>query len=86
MKADLLKIPHHGSASSSTPVFLESVNPTYAILSIGERNIGRLPNPEVMRRYQELGCKIYRTDKHGAITVLTDGEKIEVKPFIKIEE
>ncbi len=83
LKADILKIPHHGSSSSSTPYFLQRVNPAYAVLSVGERNIGKLPHPEVIRRYQELGMKIYRTDKHGAITVASDGEKIDVKTFLK---
>ena len=81
LRADILKIPHHGSASSSTPQFLESVKPTYAILSVGERNIGRLPHPEVLKRYERLGTKVFRTDRNGAITVVTDGEKIEVRPF-----
>jgi competence protein ComEC len=85
LRADILKIPHHGSSSSSSPPFLERVNPTYAILSVGERNIGRLPHPEVLKRYLRLGSRILRTDKHGAITVTTDGEKIEVKPFLKGE-
>jgi competence protein ComEC len=82
LKADILKVPHHGSSSSSSPIFLQRVNPTYAVLSVGERNIGRLPHPEVMKRYQQLGIKIFRTDKHGAITVVTDGEKIEMKTFL----
>jgi competence protein ComEC len=83
LRADILKIPHHGSASSSTPLFLERVKPTYAVLSVGERNIGRLPHPEVIKRYQELGTKIYRTDEDGAITIITDGEEIEIKTFMK---
>ena len=82
LMADILKIPHHGSASSSTPWFLEKVGPAYAILSVGERNIGRLPDQEVLRRYQGIGCKIFRTDRQGAIKILTDGEKIEVTPFV----
>jgi competence protein ComEC len=85
LRADLLKIPHHGSSSSSTPYFLQRVNPNYAILSVGERNIGRLPHPGVVKRYEEIGTKIFRTDKHGAITVITDGDKIEVSPFVKGE-
>jgi competence protein ComEC len=85
LTADLLKIPHHGSASSSSPPFLERVKPAYAILSVGERNIGHLPNPEVMKRYEQIGSRIFRTDRHGAITVITDGEKIEIKPFTKPE-
>ena len=83
LKADILKIPHHGSSSSSSPPFLERVKPTYAILSVGERNIGRLPHPEVLKRYQQLGSRIFRTDKQGAITVITDGENIEVDTFLK---
>jgi len=83
--ADILKIPHHGSSSSSSPLFLERVKPTYAVLSVGKRNIGRLPHPEVLKRYHQLGSRILRTDKHGAITVITDGENIEVKTFLKGE-
>jgi competence protein ComEC len=83
LRSDILKIPHHGSASSSTPPFLQRVKPTFAILSVGERNIGRLPRPEVLRRYEEMGSEIFRTDKHGAITVITDGNEIEMKPFVK---
>ncbi len=79
LKADLLKIPHHGSASSSSSPFLERVKPTYAVLSVGERNIGHLPKAEVMKRYDQIGAKVFRTDEHGAITVITDGEKINVK-------
>ena len=85
LKADIVKFPHHGSFSSSSPLFLQRVKPFYAVLSVGERNIGRLPHPEVIKRYQQLDSRIFRTDKHGAITVITDGEKIEVKPFLKEE-
>ncbi|MBP1699050.1 MAG: metallo-beta-lactamase superfamily [Deltaproteobacteria bacterium] len=81
LKSDILKIPHHGSSSSSSSAFLERVKPTYAILSVGERNIGRLPHPEVLKRYSQLGIEVYRTDKNGAITVVTDGEKIAIKPL-----
>jgi competence protein ComEC len=82
LHAEILKIPHHGSSSSSSPPFLDKVNPTYAILSVGQRSIGRLPNPEVLERYERLGAKIFRTDRHGAITVVTDGDGVKVTPFI----
>ena len=85
LKADILKVPHHGSSSSSSPIFLERVNPRCAILSVGERNIARLPHPEVLKRYKQLGIRLFRTDKQGAITVLTDGENIGVEPFLKGE-
>jgi competence protein ComEC len=48
---------------------------------VGERNIGRLPHPEVLKRYQQVGATLYRTDTQGAITVNTDGENIDVKTF-----
>ncbi len=81
--AHILKVPHHGSSSSSSLIFLEKVKPDHAIISVGERTIGRLPHPEVIERYKRLGSKIFRTDKHGAITVMTDGEKIEIKTSLK---
>jgi competence protein ComEC len=83
LQADILKVPHHGSSSSSSAPFLERVKPTYAILSVGERNLGRLPHPEVLRRYERLGTTIFRTDKHGAVTLITDGERIEIRTFLK---
>ncbi len=86
LRSDILKIPHHGSSSSSSALFLEKVKPTYAILSVGERNIGRLPHPEVLKRYLKLGTHLFRTDRHGAITVITDGEHIEIKPFLSMKE
>ncbi|MCJ7784895.1 MAG: DNA internalization-related competence protein ComEC/Rec2, partial [Desulfobacterales bacterium] len=85
LRADILKIPHHGSSSSSSLPFLDRVKPTYAILSVGERNIARLPHPDVLKRYLQLGSRILRTDQHGAITVTTDGKNIEVKTFLKGE-
>jgi competence protein ComEC len=86
LSAHLMKVPHHGSSTSSSPAFLQRVRPDYAILSVGERNIARLPHPEVMERYERLGTKIFRTDKHGAVTVVTDGEKIETRTFLKDED
>jgi competence protein ComEC len=85
LRADILKIPHHGSSSSSSLAFVDRVKPVYAILSVGERNIARLPHPDVLKRYLQLGSRIVRTDQHGAITVVTDGEGIEAKTFLKGE-
>ncbi|MGB7575864.1 MAG: DNA internalization-related competence protein ComEC/Rec2 [Thermodesulfobacteriota bacterium] len=81
LRSDILKIPHHGSSTSSSTPFLERVKPTHAILSVGERNIGRLPHPEVLKRYQQAGATLYRTDRQGTITAVTDGENIHIKTF-----
>src|SRR4030042_6311179 len=85
LMANILKVPHHGSSSSSSSLFLQRVKPDYGILSVGERNTGKLPHPEVLKRYQQLGTKIFRTDHQGAITVTTDGEKIKLETFLKDE-
>jgi competence protein ComEC len=83
LRAHILKVPHHGSSTSSSSIFLERVKPDHAIISVGERTLGRLPHPEVMQRYCRSGAKVFRTDQHGAITVITDGERIEIKTFLK---
>jgi competence protein ComEC len=83
VRADLLKIPHHGSLSSSTVAFLERVKPAYAVLSVAQRNVGRLPHPDVLKRYEGLNIKVFRTDRDGAVTVVTDGEKIEITSFLR---
>ncbi len=85
LEARILKVPHHGSLSSSSVPFLWSVRPEFAVLSVGQRNLGKLPHPEIMRRYQELGTKIYRTDKEGAVTVTTDGKTVRIETFVETE-
>jgi competence protein ComEC len=83
LKADLLKVAHHGSSSSSIPTFLQKVNPCTAVVSSSEQDIQKLHTSEVLKRLRSLGVDIYRTDQHGAITAVTDGERITVRPFVK---
>jgi competence protein ComEC len=86
LSAEMIKVPHHGSSSSSSLLFLDRVKPAYAILSVGERNIARLPHPDVLKRYERMGTEIFRTDRHGAITVVTDGKDIKIRPFLTSKE
>lgn len=79
LKADILKVPHHGSNTSSTVEFIEAVEPKYAIFSVGVRNWFGFPSPVVTERYRKLGAEIYRTDESGAITFYSDGKRIWVK-------
>jgi competence protein ComEC len=81
LRSDVLKVPHHGSQSSSTRKFLEAVKPSYAIFTVGFRNIFNLPNPKVLNRYEDLGCRILRTDRNGSVMFETDGENVRVIPF-----
>lgn len=81
IRSDILKIPHHGSLSSSSKFFVEGVKPYLAILSVGDYGMKKLTNPEVLNRYIEAGSIILRTDKHGAIEIKTDGERISIHTF-----
>jgi competence protein ComEC len=74
--ADLLKVGHHGSATSTTPEILQSVKPAYAVISVGFRNSFGLPKTEVLARLQASGVHVYRTDLNGAVTFYLDGHSV----------
>ncbi len=78
LKSQIIKMPHHGSNTSSSDEFVDWVNPDVAIISVGENNSYGLPHDEVIQAYEDRGTKIYRTDKHGTIIVTTDGDTWEV--------
>ena len=75
--ADLLKVAHHGSSTSSTPEFLAAVHPGYAVISVGYRNTYGFPRSTVLERLQQAHIKTWRTDQFGAVTFLLDGNKVE---------
>lgn len=79
IKADVLKVGHHGSDTSSSVSFLKKVNPSYAIISVGEDNSYNHPKKEVLDRLKKVGATIYRTDLNGNIIVKTDGNNIEIE-------
>lgn len=79
ISAHILKTPHHGSASSSTPRFLDAVGATATVVSVGARNTHGHPAPSVLDRYAARHVDILRTDLHGAITVTTDGHRCWVR-------
>ena len=82
IRADLLKIPHHGSRSSTTAPFLDAVQPEIALVSCGRRNLFGHPHPFVLRALEERRIRAWRTDRAGAIDVdLRDG-RIAVRPQI----
>ena len=72
VRADLLKVGHHGSATSSTMEFLSAVRPHYAVISAGAHNPFGYPRPEVLARLQGLGVSTFRTDAHGAVSTWMD--------------
>ncbi len=82
LTSNVLLVPHHGSRRSSTRKFLRCVSPDIAVISSGWKNIFGFPHKKTLKRYQALGCQIFRTDRNGAITITTDGTNISVKPFL----
>lgn len=70
LRAGVLKVPHQGSKSSSTPAFLDAVRPTLAIITADRFQIHPHPAREVVERYESRGVRVLRTDKHGAVIVL----------------
>ena len=72
-QADVLKVGHHGSNTSTTDAFLEAVHPRYAVISVGQRNVYGHPRREVLERLGEAKAATYRTDLDGAVSFFLDG-------------
>jgi competence protein ComEC len=81
LSSAVLKVPRHGSLTSSTEEFIGRVKPKLAIFSVGQRNPFGLPREEVLGRYHEAGAEILRTDQDGAITIETDGESLRYSAY-----
>jgi competence protein ComEC len=78
--AELLKVGHHGSGTSTTPELLAAVKPSYAVISVGFHTSYGLPKEDVLARLQAAGVRTYRTDVNGAVTFYLDGRS--VAPFL----
>ena len=74
--ADVLKVAHHGSASSTNEFLLKAVRPRFAVISVGARNVYHHPRPEVLGRLQHAGVVTYRTDLDGATSFFLDGKSV----------
>lgn len=78
-RCSVLKVGHHGSDTSTTPAFLDAVAPRVALISAGVDNRFGHPSPEVVERLQDAGVRIFRTDTHGSIELITDGRQTWVR-------
>jgi competence protein ComEC len=78
IRATIFSVPHHGSHSSSSMPFIDKVNPEVVIFSCGKYNKYGFPVFEIIRRYEEAGAKIYRTDIHKNIEIITDGKNYRI--------
>lgn len=78
LESDVLKVAHHGSSSSTSPAFLEATNPDFAVIMCGEDNTYGHPHSQVLELLRNHGVEVYRTDVHGSIVFVTDGETIDI--------
>jgi competence protein ComEC len=78
LRADVLKVGHHGSATSTTPAFLAAVSPRVALVSVGVANDYGHPSAAVMQALEESGAQVLRTDYEGTIMLATDGRSIDI--------
>jgi competence protein ComEC len=81
LHADVVKVPHHGSKSSSTEDFVRGVTPEFAIISVGRHSMFGHPHKEVVQRWQANGATVLTTGECGTITITTDGKDLRLKKF-----
>ncbi len=81
LRADAVKVAHHGSRTSSTEAFVEKVAPALAVISVGQRSPYNHPAPEVVERWQRHGARVMTTGTHGTISVMTNGRDLNVETF-----
>lgn len=81
LDADVLKVAHHGSKTSTTEEFLYEVSPQVAIIQVGAKNRYGHPTQIVLDRLENFGAKLYRTDIDGDIKVVSDGTNFAISNF-----
>ena len=79
LHADVLKVGHHGSSSSTTPAFLEAVRPRLAVISCGKNNDYGHPHKELLSLLSDAGIPYRRTDLNGTVVVYSDGKDVFVR-------
>jgi competence protein ComEC len=83
LRADVVKVAHHGSKTSSTAGFIAATRSRFAIISVGQTSIFGHPNGEVVERWKRSGSQVLTTGNSGTITVTTDGRQLEIETFVK---
>jgi competence protein ComEC len=86
LRADVLKVGHHGSKNSTTEDFLAAVHPRVAVISAGENNPYGHPSPQLLQRLQDAGVRVLRTDRDGAVHIFTDGKSLQISCFVACPE
>jgi competence protein ComEC len=83
VSADVVKVPHHGSRTSSSKEFIEAVKARYAVIPVGRRSRFGHPHSEVVARWKEAGAEVMTTGAKGTVTFVTDGREISVSTFVE---
>jgi competence protein ComEC len=81
LRSQVLKVPHHGSATSSTAPFVGAVRPLLAVASLDPRHRHRLPRASVVSRYRAHGARLLTTGRHGTVQITTDGLEVKHRTF-----
>jgi competence protein ComEC len=79
--ATVVKVAHHGSATSSSPAFVAAARPKFVVFCVGRNNRFHLPDNEVEERYRSIGAECFRTDLDGAVTFESNGRDVRWKTF-----
>jgi competence protein ComEC len=82
LRADVVKVAHHGSKTSSVQAFIAATQPRFAVISVGQTSIFGHPNPEVVERWKSSGAQVLTTGNCGTITVTTDGRDLQVVTYV----
>jgi len=81
LRTTVLKVPHHGSATSSTAEFVEAAQPQFAVISDGYQNRFHFPSNQVVERYRAAGAIVLRTDLDGAVMANVTRNSLSVRTF-----
>jgi competence protein ComEC len=83
LRADVIKVAHHGSRTSSTQAFVDANHPHVAVISVGRTSVFGHPHKEVVERWRATGAQVMTTGEKGTISVVTDGRSFTVSTFVR---
>jgi len=82
LDSDIVKVPHHGSRTSSTPAFVAATHPQYAVISVGRHSTFGHPHPDVVQRWQDAGVRVMTTGENGMVSASTNGQDIQISRYV----
>ena len=83
LNTDVVKVPHHGSKTSSIDAFVSATAPSLAVISVGRTSMFGHPSQDVVARWRAIGAQVMTTGQRGTISVVTDGKVLEVSTFVR---